>query len=106
MSWPSPGGAGSNPWRCSELSSFWNSTGENTEVQRVWGGQNIPPVSLGALGAVLHPIPKTMAFFLGSCYLGVQTGSPVSACPGGAPLGDTPSLQEAGQDTDELAPKN
>lgn len=65
------------------------------------GGQDTPPPpdSLGALGAALHPPPKTLGFFLGGVILGCSLAHPgvQKGLGGGPPQGDTPSLQKGGR---------
>lgn len=87
MSWPSPGGAGSDPGSCSE-SSAAGTAQVRTHRMASLGGQDTPPGQPGGSGSSSAPPTQNTGVLFGGCYPGVQPGSPWSAeGPGGDPSG-------------------
>lgn len=90
--------------------SYWNSTGKETEVWRVWGicgGAEHTPRQPEGSGSSSAPHTEHKGVLFGEVILGCSLAHPVVlalGCRGawGGPQGDTPSLQKAGQNTDEL----
>lgn len=88
------GGAGSNPWRCSEGSASGTAQVRTQRYSGFEGAEHTLGQPRGS-GEALHPIPKTMAFFSGELlswgagYLTCESSPWGGEGPGG-PLRVTP----------------